>query len=318
MSLEVIQPGFGVTVQDGGRYGGGSMGIPEGGAMDDFALRAANLLVGNDPTAAVLEIPGDGLVLRPDADCVVACAGPGWTLRVNGRQFPGWMAVLARAGDRVEAMAGWGRWGCLAIGGGIDVPVIAGSRSTYLRGGFGGLAGRPLQAGDLLPIGPEPLGLSAHAGRVFPAASLPRYGSPLEVRVTSAPGTARIPAEILRVFHSNGYRVSARSDRMGYMLEGAPLPLEGSAEMITTGVVPGAIQLPPGGSPVALMRDAQTTGGYPVIAVVIRADLNRLAQLQPGGEVKFTPVTIAEARQAWQARQKALDDFQNTAGEGEL
>ncbi len=308
MNLEILEGGYGVTIQDAGRRGHADLGIPEGGAMDRFALQAANLLAGNTPGAAGLEIPSAGLVLLPDADCLLACAGPGWSLRVNSRNLPGWMSVLARAQDRVEVIPGSGRWGYLAISGGLDVPLILDSRSTNLRGGFGGLEGRPLRAGDYIPCFDTQFSLEDRAGTTFPLDRIPPYGSPLEARMIPGPEADLLPGTTDEFFGQT-WRVGSRSDRMGYALEGVTLNPADIGELITVPVIPGVIQVPPGGTPFVLMRDAQTTGGYARVAVIIAADLGLLAQLRPGDEASFLEVSLEDARLAATARQKVLEDF---------
>jgi biotin-dependent carboxylase-like uncharacterized protein len=290
------------------------LGIPESGAMDSFALQTANLLAGNNPGAAGLEIPSAGLILRPDADCLLACAGPGWSQQVIGRNMRGWMAVLVRAQDRVEVIPGSGRWGYLAVAGGLDVPPILDSRSTNLRGGFGGLEGRPLRAGDRIPCLDTPVSSQDLAGTTFPLDELPPYGSPLVARVIPGPEADFIPGA-MDGFFGQTWRVGSRSDRMGYVLEGVALKSANVGELITTPVIPGVIQVPPGGAPLVLMRDAQTTGGYARVAVVIGADLDLLAQLRPGDETSFREVSLEDARLAASARRKALEEFLRAASD---
>ncbi len=309
MILEVLEGGFGVTIQDAGRCGYADIGIPECGAMDPFALQAANLLAGNEPGAAGLEIPSAGLILRPDADCLLACAGPGWSLMVNGKLLPGWMAIRVRAHDRVEVIPGSGRWGYLAAAGGVDVPAILGSRSTYLRGGFGGLEGRLLQVDDRIPCFDSEDSMQDRAGIAFSTEDLPPYGSPLKARVIPGPEAASFGAGGRMDFFDQVWHVGSRSDRMGYALEGIPLQSVHNAELITAPVIPGVIQLPPGGIPMVLMRDAQTTGGYARVAVVIGADLGLLAQLQPGDGVAFQEVSLEDARLAAKERRKVLESI---------
>lgn len=314
MILEILEGGYGVTIQDAGRRGHADLGIPEGGAMDRFALQAANLLAGNTPGAAGLEIPSAGLVLCPDSDCLLACAGPGWSLKVNGRQMPGWMAVLAQAHDRVEVIPGSGRWGYLAVGGGLDVPSILDSRSTNLRGGFGGLEGRPLRAGDRISCLDTRVSSQDQAGTTFPLDKLPPYGPPLVTRVIPGPEADILPGT-MDEFFGQTWRVGSRSDRMGYALEGVALNSAYIGELITAPVIPGVIQVPPGGTPLVLMRDAQTTGGYARLAVVIGADLGLFAQLRPGDETSFREVRLEDARMAASAQQKVLEDFLRAASE---
>lgn len=299
MKLELLEAGFGVTVQDAGRTGRAHLGIPESGAMDIFALQAANLLVGNEPGAAGLEIPSGGFCFRPHKDSLIACTGPGWSLEVDGGPQPGWMAVLVKAGQKVEVIHGSGRWGYIAVAEGIDVPNVLGSRSTYLRGGFGGFCGRALAAGDRLPCIDPQINIQDRVGANVPRGSLPSYSARVEARVTPGPEFRFFDSEL---FFRQVWRVGNRSDRMGYALEGAELKSMSRVEIITSAVIPGVIQAPPGGAPIVLMRDAQSTGGYPRFAVVVQADLGLIAQLNPGDEVTFRQVSLEEARLAGRMR----------------
>jgi len=314
MALEVLEAGFGATIQDLGRIGYGAMGIPEGGAMDALALQVANLLVGNKPTAAAIEIPSANFKVRSNQDCLVACTGPGWILEINGRSFPGWMAVLARAGDLIEPSTEpeAGRWGYLAFSGGVDVPVVAGSRSTFLRGRFGGLEGRGLKNGDRISSLHDPQPNLQLAGQGFPPDLLPKYGHSVTLRIIPGPQLELFGDGAYELFVKSTYRVGSRSDRMGYALEGPPLQHVLSTDILSEGVVPGVIQVSSDGNPLVLMSDAQTTGGYGKIAVVIRSDLGILAQLIPGDSVAFQPVNLGEAREEYLTLQKALIDFTAT------
>jgi antagonist of KipI len=317
MALEVLEPGFGTTIQDLGRIGYGSMGIPESGAMDLFALQAANLLVGNEPGAAAIETPCSNFKVRTDRDCLVSCAGPEWVFEINGSRFPGWMAVLARAGDLIQPIPGHGagRWGYLAVSGGIDVPVVAGSRSTFLRGSFGGLNGRTLQLGDSLNIlhNSDPdLNL---AGRVFPWEQRMDYKHSMITRVIPGPQKEFFGDEAFDRFTNSTFQIGSRSDRMGYTLEGSLFQRVQSADILSEGVIPGSIQVPADGNPVVLMSDAQTTGGYAKIAAVIRSDLGALAQLNPGDQMSFMEVSLTQARELYLARQHALQDFTSSGAD---
>ena len=317
MALEVLEPGFGTTIQDLGRIGYGSMGIPESGAMDLFALQAANLLVGNEPGAAAIEIPISNFKVRSDRDCLVSCAGPEWMLEINGSRFPGWMAVLARAGDLIQPIPGpgAGRWGYLAVSGGIDVPVVAGSRSTFLRGSFGGLNGRTLQPGDSLTILHKSDPNLDLAGRVFPWERLMDYKHSMIARVIPGPQKESFGDDAFDLFMNSTFRIGSRSDRMGYTLEGPLFQRVQSADILSEGVIPGSIQVPADGNPVVLMSDAQTTGGYAKIAAVIRSDLGVLAQLNPGDQMSFLEVSLTQARELYLARQRALQDFASSGAD---
>lgn len=311
MALEVLEPGFGTTIQDLGRIGYGSMGIPESGAMDPFALQAANLLVGNESGAAAIETPSSNFKVRTDRDCLVSCAGPEWMLEINGSRFPGWMAVVARAGDFIQPLPGpgAGRWGYLAVSGGIDVPVVAGSRSTLLRGSFGGLNGQTLQPGDSLNILQKPNSTLDLAGRVFPWEQLMDYKHSMIARVILGPQKESFGDNAFDIFTNSTFRIGSRSDRMGYSLENPLFQCVQPADILSEGVIPGSVQVPADGNPVVLMSDAQTTGGYAKIAVVIRSDLGVLAQLNPGDQVSFMEVSLTQARELYLAWQRALQDF---------
>ena len=221
MSLRVLEPGFLATVQDLGRAGYERQGVPVSGAMDAFALRAANALVGNSPQAAGVEVALQDLVLLADADCLVALAGTGFELEVDGRRLPAWMAVAVRrrwtVSLRAEASGGWGY---LAVNGGIDVPLVMGSRSTYLRGGFGGLEGRVLQAGDVLPLGPFDPAVFGYGGRRLPPEKRPAYAHRATVEVILGPQAEYFTPGGIETFLGSEYAVTHLSDRMGYRLEG--------------------------------------------------------------------------------------------------
>ncbi len=298
MLLEILVAGFCITIQDGGRHGWRRFGVPLSGATDGFALAAVNSLVGNPADTANLEAAMSGGTFCTDADLLVAAAGPGWMLEVGGRKLPGWMAVVVKEGQPFSLISsGMGRWGYMAISGGLNVPLVMDSRSTCLRAGFGGWQGRALQAGDRLPLGaPLTPQNTALAGSQLGTGSLPDYAAEITARVVPGPHTALFTDEGHRTFFSEEYTVSENSDRMGYRLEGKQIEHRGSVDVLSQGVLPGTVQVAADGMPMVLMSDAQTTGGYAQIGEVIRADLPRLAQLMPGGKVKFKEVTAAEAR----------------------
>jgi antagonist of KipI len=309
MSLRVLEPGFLATVQDLGRTGYESLGVPVNGAMDAFALRAANALVGNPSGAAGLEFTLQDLVLQAQADCLVALTGTGFELEVDGRRLPAWMAVAVRRRWIIhlhevtgEGGAGGG-WGYLAVNGGITVPVVMGSRSTYLRGGFGGFDGRPLQAGDILPVGPFNPAVLELAGRCLPASLRPAYARQAAIQVILGPQADYFTEGGIQTYLENEYAVTHLSDRMGYRLDGPPVQHARGADILSEGVCFGSVQVPADGCPIVLMADRQTAGGYPKIATVISADLPLLAQCAPGsGRVRFRTTTVSAA----QARYRAL------------
>ncbi|MFM8282918.1 MAG: biotin-dependent carboxyltransferase family protein [Planctomycetaceae bacterium] len=292
------------TVQDAGRHGWRACGVVSGGAVDSLALATANLLVGNDADAAALECTLVGPTLGVERDVTIALTGADLGLRIDGVAHPAWRAIDVAAGARIDfAGRRCGCRGIVAVAGGIDVPAVLGSRSTDLTAGFGGVEGRTLRAGDRLPIGPRrpawPGGGRAVAG------ALRSHGGGA-VRVVRGPEADRFAPAAWDTFLSARYAVGAASDRMGCRLEGPPLESAAPGDMLSQGVVPGTVQVPPDGRPIVLMADAPVTGGYPRIGVVIGADLPIVAQTMPGETLTFRTVTLDEARAAWRRRARAL------------
>jgi KipI family sensor histidine kinase inhibitor len=288
-ALEVVEAGLLTSVQDSGRGGLRRHGVSRAGALDPVALARANRAVGNPPGEAALEctIAGPTLRFLRSVRFAVSGADLGAILEredLGAWRVPGETAVLARAGN-VLRFAGR-RTGCrayLALAGGVDVPVVLGSRATDLGAGFGGLAGRALRAGDRVGV---------HAGfreAPAPAAGAAAMETLVTARVVLGPQADHFAAATIDAFLRETWTLGATSDRAGCRLDGAPLGPAGPAEIVTDGMVPGCVQVPPDGKPILMLADAPTTGGYPKIATVIEADLPRLAQLVPGeGRVRFT------------------------------
>lgn len=304
MLLRVLLPGLLTTIQDSGRFGYERFGVPQSGAMDWFALHAANALAGNPPSAsgpgaAALEFALEAPVLQASDDCLVAAAGRGYVLHVQNRPVGLWRAALVRRGEVLSfSKEDTPGWGYLAVLGGIDVPEVMGSRSTYLRGGFGGWRGRALQEGDALPVRAEyPHGWWERAGRWLPPEKRPPYSGEASIPVIGGPQEQAFTDEALRLLYNEAYTVSTVSDRMGYRLSGPRLPHRNSADLISEPLTWGAVQVPADGMPMTMMSDRPTTGGYPKIATVARAGLPLLAQVMPGsGRIRFQRVTVAEAQ----------------------
>ncbi len=297
--LRVLQPGVLATVQARGRPDGQRWGVPVGGAMDQFALHAANRLVNNAPDAAVLEVTADGAAFELLKPTLLAFAG-GLEATLSDEPLPWWTSVWARAGSVVQiggCTAQWGARAYLAVAGGIDVPVLLGSRSTCLPGVFGGLSGRPLRAGDMLGAGSSAVG-AVHAGRSWPATARPVYDSMPTLRALPGPHRDLFAPEALDLIRTSPFTVGASSNRTGYRLEGAQLQAN-APDLPSLPVFAGVIQVPPNGEPILLMADAQPTGGYPIIAVVITPDLPLAAQLLPGDAFRFALVDQDDARAAW-------------------
>ncbi|HEX5802930.1 MAG TPA: biotin-dependent carboxyltransferase family protein [Azospira sp.] len=305
--IEVVDGGVSVTVQDGGRHGYRSIGVPLSGALDPLRLAAANALLGNAPGAAALEVPLGGPTLKAISGTVrVALGGAVEGKLVGGkgsvRKVPAWHTATLFPGDTIQIGGVAEGVAYVAVSGGVDVPEHLGSRSTYQRAALGGIRGRALARGDHLPCAR----LGCDPWLEYRAAEAPA-GSDGPIRVILGPQEEHFTAEALANFLGQPYRVSRDMDRMGMRLEGVALAHSAlGAEIVSDGVTPGAIQVPANGQPIVLLADCQTSGGYPKIATVIRADLGRLGHLRPGAELRFASVTHAEAVRALQAEAEAL------------
>lgn len=310
--LEVIEPGLLSTVQDGGRQAA-ALGVPVGGACDRTALRALTRLVDGD---AVIEMTLLGATFAVRETCVVGLTGAdfGGAIVEESRVLRPGTTALVQAGTTLRFGAGLdGARAYLSLSGGIAVPQVLGSRSTCLAGDFGGLAGRPLRAADILrAVHPGRLEL---AGRHWPGESSGRLPEPelTPVRVVLGPHVALVGPDALDRLLGTDWTVDPRSDRMGLRLEGAPIPANAPATSTATGellslpMVLGAVQLPPGGSPIVLLADHQTVGGYPVPLVVASVDQPRLAQLRPGDRLRFEGITLDEAYRAGRAELRTAE-----------
>jgi KipI family sensor histidine kinase inhibitor len=301
--FEVEDGGLLTTVQDLGRYGYQRYGVPVAGAVDVEALRAANLLLGNDPGEAALECTVQGPTLRALRPVVAAVCGGDLGAVVErddlGRfVVPPWSSFFLRPGNllRFEGRKTGAR-SYVAFEGGIDVSEVLGSRSTYLTAGFGGLEGRALRAGDRL--GARSAARAASPGKRWrqrPAGD--PHASETEIRVVLGPQADYFSKAGLETLAAAIYTVEPSSDRMGYRLAGPALAPAGEKDFISDGMMLGGIQVPASGLPIVMLADRATMGGYPKIATVIGADLPRLAQLLPGDRLRFRPVSVEEARAA--------------------
>jgi antagonist of KipI len=318
MSIKVIRPGLLTTVQDLGRNGFQRHGVVVSGAMDPFSLRIANLLVGNDEAEGALEITIIGPKLQFEEDSLIAICGGNLSPEIDGKSLPEWRPVLIKKGCVLSF--GAAKSGCrayLAVAGGLDIPVVMGSRSTYLRAGFGGFHGRALKKGDMLQTR-TPSDLSAHflykklRSNPF-AKSKWSVGSKLRpvtrnsvIRVTKGGQFDWFTESTKEQFFSSEFQVTSQSDRMGYRLSGSPLELTKPQELISEAVTAGTVQVPSEGNPIVLMADRQTTGGYPKIAQVITVDLPVLGQVKPGEKIRFKEVSLEEAQKLLRLQEQKI------------
>ena len=307
MAIEVIEPGLGTSVQDRGRPGYYNVGIPPSGALDLSSALAANLLVGNDPDAPVIESAYLGPKLRFTEDSVIAVCGARLDVKVDGDTVPQWESVAVRSGS--ELSFGFLQDGArlyIAVGGGVDVPAVLGSRSTYTTGGFGGFQGRALQAGDVLPQGG-----GGTPGKRVPEELRPALSREVDIRVVMGLYDYRLTDTGLERFLDTTWSLTPVADRMGFRYSGATLEWKERAQPFGAGSDPsnivdagypiGSIQVPGGVEPIVLHRDAVSGGGYAMVATVISVDLDVVAQCSPGTKTRFRPVSLEEAIAARQA-----------------
>lgn len=309
MSLEALETDGLATVQDLGRVNWRKFGVPASGAMDAFAFRAANMLAGNPPHRAAIEVGLGGIAFRALSDCVVAVAGMGFALSVYVWDFPLWGSYYVRAGWTIQlSRLDSGMWAYLAIAGGVQTQGRLGSASTYLRGSFGGFGGRRLQAGDVIRPGASSRPLGELAARILPESARPVYSENPILDVIPGPQRNDFTRESLQAFLANEYSVSRTSDRMGYRLEGAALTRRRNMELLSEGMTMGAIQIPADGQPIVMMADSPTTGGYPKIGAIASADLPLLAQCMPGkNKIRFRETTVAKAQKKYRALMAGLE-----------
>jgi biotin-dependent carboxylase-like uncharacterized protein len=296
------------TVQDRGRFGYQRFGMPVSGAMDVFSLELANLLVGNDPGDACLEATISGPELEFTGAIWIAITGADMDPHLNSQGIPMNTVVNVRPCDRL-GFRGL-KSGCrayIAFAGGIAVPSVMGSRSTYLRAGIGGLKGRALMPGDELPLG-EPVGKPRL--KKIPEGMIPEYKHEQTIRVISGPEAHYFEIVGLRSFLSTEYTVTTQSDRMGYRISGEPIKhKEGMTNIISAGISLGTVQVPGDGQPIILMADRQTSGGYARFANVITVDLTLLAQMRPGNKIHFKETALDIVQQVCISRQRELLGF---------
>jgi biotin-dependent carboxylase-like uncharacterized protein len=325
--IEVVTPGLYSTIQDRGRPGYYAMGVPPSGALDLFAHEAANALVGNDPGAATVEITFLGPTLTFREFTLVAITGAEVDVTLDGVRVPAWMSQVVRAGQTLvfTGMRAGAR-AYLAVRGGLDVPSIMGSRSTYVASGLGGHHGRTLQAGDTLSIGDMVApGTDVRGGVEVPADLRPRYPSEHEIRVVPGLCDYRLTADAVRTLYATPYAITTEANRTGYRLTGEALafrdrvaPFGAGADpsnVVNLGYPVGSIQVPSGTELICLLRDAVTGGGYATVATVISADLDLLAQAKSPEQVRFVPVTVETALAARATRSARLRRIANAARE---
>ncbi len=318
MSLRVIKSGLLTSIQDLGRKGFQQHGVIVSGAMDGHSLRIANMLVGNEEGEAALEITLMGPTIKVEKNCLISITGGNLSPTIDNQAVPMWKPILVEKGSilRFEGC----KSGCrayLAVAGGLAIPEVMASKSTYLRAGIGGYMGRALKADDVLEFN-EPskiIGARALKGSF----SFPKWfvndkefmpgGKPL-IRFIDGSQYEYFTDFSKDSFEAGAFKVSNQSDRMGYRLSGPTLELKDNGELLSEAVTNGSVQVPPDGNPIILLADSQTTGGYPKIAQVITADLPSIAQVKPGESLQFSRVTLKEAERLLLQKERQLKELQ--------
>ena len=308
-AFSVLTPGGYTTIQDQGRFGYQQMGIPVCGVLDAFAFQAANLLVANFRNAAVMEITvmGPRLEMMAEADLAVTGAEIGMTL--NDQSIEAWKSFSVKPGDILDIQQV--KSGCrayLAVNGGIDVPEVMGSRSTYVGGNMGGYHGRLLKAGDVIKCGRAK---RLPRMRQTPSDMIPSYPSEIVIRAIPGPQDDFFLEGLDIIFHSD-FMVSTKADRMGYRLQGPKVEIRKGMpkSIISEPTMPGGVQIPPDEQPIILMVE-QSVGGYTKIVTVISVDISKVAQVTPGDTIRFERVSLETAHAIYQEQQKKLQNLED-------
>lgn len=305
--IKILKPGMCTTIQDAGRYNYQKSGMSVAGAMDQFSLRVANILVGNSDSEACLETTLIGPKIEFDGEAFIALTGANSSPMINDKAVDMWSQIKINDGDILSF--GPVKDGCrtyIAISHGLDVPVVMESKSTYMKGMVGGFKGRMLMAGDEIKIGSE--GKNSYNSVIkIPTQFIPAYSTDNIIRVVMGPQDDYFTGDGISTFLSCKYEVTIKADRMGYQLSGQKISHKDGADIISDAIAVGAVQVPGHGSPIIMMADRQTTGGYTKIATVITPDINVVGQLKPGDSVRFKSIDIVDAHKIYKKYMKDFD-----------
>ena len=308
MGFIVKNPGISTTIQDAGRYGYQASGVPVSGAMDMFSLNLANILVGNNRNEACLEMLMMGATLEFDGPAVIAITGADMKPTVNKKAVPMNEAIIIRNGDVLSFGASDnGNYCYVAFAGGMDIPLVMGSRSTYMKAKIGGLDGRKLASGDKIRLCDNIFKLANMKLRHFKRND---YASEVALRVVPGPQDDHFTEEGISTFLSAEYTVTSEFDRMGCRLSGDAVATKNGSDIISDGICVGAVQVPKHGLPIVMLADRQTAGGYTKIATVISSDLDKLVQCAVGGKVRFKAVSVAESHKIYKDKKAVLDELE--------
>lgn len=307
--FKIINPGLLTTVQDLGRWGYQRYGMSVAGSMDHFATKVANYLVGNDENQAVLETTLMSPEIEFLCDEVISITGANMKPKINGEAVPMWTSLIVRANDKLSfSNATSGIRTYIAFSTGIDVPEIMNSKSTFLKGKIGGFKGRKLAKGDEIPLKNKVI---PDSGSYLPKKFDPEYKEDNTIRVVLGPQDDYFSKESIDTFLNSEYKITSEADRMGYRLDGAKIEHIEGADIISDGIVFGSVQVPGHGSPIIMMADRQTTGGYTKIATVITPDLSKLAQMKPGSKINFKKISIEESQEIYREYEEKISDIKS-------
>lgn len=308
MKMTILVPGPLSTIQDEGRFGAMGKGFSPGGAMDTVSMKLANLLVGNAPGVGVIEMTMLGITARFDCDSVIALTGADMSARLNQNPIERYLSVSVHPGDTLSmGAAKSGMRAYLAVAGGFDLPVVMGSQSTNLKCALGGFEGRKLQKGDELPLS-QSMSTSLLGMRQL---SIPGdYPDIMTLRVLLGPQGDAFTQQGIATFLDSEYTVTDKADRMGIRLSGEKIESKSGVDIISDGIAAGSVQIPASGTPIIMMADRQTTGGYAKIATVISADLSRAGQAPPGTRIRFAQVTEQEAVRLRRGQAKRMNQWE--------
>ncbi len=308
-SVKVLKGGVCTTVQDLGRIGFQKFGMPVAGVMDEFAASVANFLAGNDRGEAVLEVSYFGLSLEFQEAMMVGIAGADLGAKLNGTACGNWRSIHVQKGDVLNFSSLRSGARCYAaFAGSIDVPFVSGSRSTLMKSKIGGLDGRMLQAGDVLSVHVR----TGEKERRLADEFIPKYAHSAELSVCLGPQDDYFTEKGIRTFFETPYYITARASRMGICLDGEKIEHKERADIISDAVVIGSIQVPADGKPIVLMADRQTTGGYPKIATVIKADIGKLAQMGLKDCVQFRRISVEDAQKEYRLFYHRLEEIRQS------
>jgi len=308
--FKVIKSGIFDTIQDLGRYGYQQFGMPVSGAMDSYALRIGNRILGNKENEAGIELSSPGLFLEVLSRTVIAIAGANFNSAINNLPVPMWEALEVKKGDKISFnQIKKGSRSYLLVAGGIKVPCLLGSKSTYIRAKIGGLKGRSLKRSDIIHIGNPEKKLQDVIGRKVTSHDIPDYHEENEIRVILGPQDDYFSETSLSTFLNSFYEITVNSDRMGYRLKGPKIESKNGSDIITDGIPPGSIQVPRNGMPIVMLADRQTTGGYAKIATVISVDIDKFAQIKPGNKIRFRKVDLEEAHRLLLEREEKITNL---------